>query len=67
MTRWFGMMCEQVGGKYIAVRGRLKPEYINDLYGPDFSERYCNDDFEIDPKSLEIALKMIELNERDPE
>jgi Glycosyltransferase 61 len=60
MTRWFGIMCEQVGGKYIAVRGRLKPEYVSDFYAPTFSEKYCNDDFEIDPKSLEVALEMIE-------
>lgn len=59
MTRWFGMMCEQVGGKYIAVRGRLKPEYVDGFYAPEFSEKYCNDNFEVDPKSLEVALQMV--------
>jgi hypothetical protein len=60
MTRWFGMMCEQVGGKYVAVRGRLKPEYIHGLYAEEFFEKYCNDNFEIDPKSLEVAFDIIE-------
>jgi hypothetical protein len=52
-------MCEQVGGKYIAVRGRVKPEYIRGLYAEEFFEEYCNDNFEIDPKSLRVALEMI--------
>jgi hypothetical protein len=43
-----------------AVRGRLKPEYISEFYVPTLSEKYCNDNFEIDPKSLEVALEMIE-------
>jgi hypothetical protein len=59
VTRWFGIMCEQVGGKYIAVRGRVKPEYIRGLYAEEFFEEYCNDNFEIDPKSLRVALEMI--------
>lgn len=59
VTRWFGIMCEQVGGKYIAVRGRLKPEYIDGFYADEMFEEYCNDNFEIDPRSLEVALEMI--------
>lgn len=42
------------------MRGRLKPEYISEFYVPTLSEKYCNDNFEIDPKSLEVALEMIE-------
>jgi hypothetical protein len=59
VTRWFGIMCEQVGGKYIAVRGRIKPEYVKGFYAHEPFEKYCNDNFEIDPKSLEVALEMI--------
>lgn len=59
VTRWFGIMCEQIGGKYVAVRGRLKPEYIQGLYSDELFEKYCNDNFEIDPKSLEVALDIV--------
>jgi hypothetical protein len=52
-------MCEQIGGKYVAVRGRLKPEYIQGLYSDELFEKYCNDNFEIDPKSLEVALDIV--------
>jgi len=60
MTRWFGIMCEQVGGKYIAVRGRLKPEYIAGLYSAEPFLSYCHDEFEIDPRSLKVALEISE-------
>jgi hypothetical protein len=59
VTRWFGIMCEQVGGKYIAVRGRLKPEYVEGLYASEPFEKYCDDNFHVDPKSLEVAFDMI--------
>jgi hypothetical protein len=59
VTRWFGIMCEQVGGKYIAVRGRLKAEYVEGLYAAEPFLRYCDDNFEADPKSVEVALEMI--------
>jgi len=60
VTRWFAIMCDQIGGRYIQVRGRFKPEYIHDLYGSEPYVKYTNDSFEVDPKSLKIALEMIE-------
>jgi capsular polysaccharide biosynthesis protein len=59
MTRWFGIMCEQVGGKYIGVRARSLPEYIDALYDPAPFLNRCDDDFAIDPRSLEVALETI--------
>ena len=58
-TRWFGIMCHQVGGKYIQVRGRIKPEYVPYLYGAEPYQAHVNDSFEVDPKSLQVALQMI--------
>ncbi|HEV2593858.1 MAG TPA: glycosyltransferase family 61 protein [Sphingomicrobium sp.] len=60
MTRWFGVMCHQIGGRYIQVRGRLKPEYISHLYRSDPYFTHTNDSFEVDPRSLEVALNTID-------
>jgi hypothetical protein len=60
VTRWFSTMCHQVGGRYIQVRGRLKPEYVDGLYGRKPFVEYTNDSFEVDPRSLQVALDMIE-------
>jgi capsular polysaccharide biosynthesis protein len=59
MTRWFGIMCEQVGGKYAAVRGRIRPEYVPHLYRDEPYLKDANDSFEVDPKSLEKALEIV--------
>jgi hypothetical protein len=59
MTRWFGLMCEQVGGKYIAVRARILPQYVEALYNPAPFLKNCDDNFAIDPRSLEVALETI--------
>jgi len=59
VTRWFGIMCEQVGGHYIAVRVRIKPEYVEGLYADEPFLSYCNDRFEVDPRSVDVALEMI--------
>lgn len=60
MTRWFAIMCDQIGGRYIQVRGRFKPEYVRYLYGNEPFVKYTNDNFEVDPVSLKIALEMVE-------
>lgn len=57
MTRMFRAMCEQVGGGYCAVRGRLKPEYVTPAYAPGGPfMQFSNDGFEVDPRSLLVAL-----------
>lgn len=57
MTDVYRVMCQQVGCGWTGVRGRIKPEYVNDLYriGTPFT-RYSLDPFEVDPLSLERAL-----------
>jgi hypothetical protein len=60
MTRWFAIMCDQIGGKYIQVRGRFKPQYIPHLYRNEPYVVHTNDNFEVDPKSLQVALEMID-------
>jgi hypothetical protein len=59
-TRWFGVMCDQVGGRYIQVRGRLKPKYVPYLYLDKPYYIHSSDSFEVDPASLTLALEMIE-------
>lgn len=57
MTDVYRVICQQIGCGWTGVRGRIKPEYVNDLYriGTLFT-RYSLDPFEADPKSLEQAL-----------
>jgi capsular polysaccharide biosynthesis protein len=61
MTRFFGSICQDVGGRYAAVRGRLKDCYVPGLYqqGQPFL-RWSDDPFEVDPQSLSIALNLVE-------
>jgi hypothetical protein len=60
MTRMFRVMCEQVGGRYCAVRGRLKASYVEGLYAAAPFLRFSGDSFEVDPQSLRVALRIAE-------
>lgn len=57
MTDVYRVVCQQVGCGWTGVRGRIKPEYVKDVYriGTPFT-RYSLDPFEVDPLSLEQAL-----------
>lgn len=57
MTDVYRVMSQQVGCGWTGVRGRIKPEYVNEVYriGTPFT-RYSLDSFEVDPLSLERAL-----------
>lgn len=58
MTDFFRLMAQQVGCSWIGVRGRLKPEYIKPAYqAQGVFRQYSLDGFEVDPVSLERALK----------
>lgn len=59
LTRWFAIMCDQIGGRYIQVRGRIKPEYVRHLYLDKPFVEFTNDSFEVDPESLRVATEMI--------
>ncbi|MFC3169180.1 glycosyltransferase family 61 protein [Paracoccus fontiphilus] len=63
MTDFFRLMAQQVGCSWIGVRGRLKPEYIQCSYKRQgIFNQYSLDSFEVDPVSLERAIKQISIN-----
>jgi hypothetical protein len=52
-------MADQIGAKYVAVRGRLKKEFIDGAY--DFRQpylKYSLSSFEVDADSLEAAFEL---------
>ena len=52
----YRLMAAQVGGRYVGVRGRIKPEYIEPAYRLDrFFTTYSLADFSIDLESLKAA------------
>jgi hypothetical protein len=59
VTKFYRVMCSQIGGRYIAVRGRAKPAHVPDIYAmaKPFT-RYSLEDFEVDPAALEQALRL---------
>jgi capsular polysaccharide biosynthesis protein len=60
MTDVYRVMAEQVGCRWIGVRGRIKPAYVKAAY--DLEARFnafSLDSFEVDPVSLEKALTLI--------
>ncbi len=59
MTNFYQMMCDQVGGRYCAVRGRIKARYIAGAYADEPFVEYSLDDFEVDPESLKVALEIL--------
>jgi hypothetical protein len=60
-SNFFQIMADQIGARYSAVRGRLKPEYIEPSYDGTPLTRFTGDDFEVDPLSVRVA---IEINRR---
>ncbi|HEX8534430.1 MAG TPA: glycosyltransferase family 61 protein [Allosphingosinicella sp.] len=60
-SNFFQIMADQIGARYSAVRGRLKPEYIEPSYDGTPLTRFTSDDFEVDPLSVRVA---IEINRR---
>lgn len=63
MTDFFRIMCDQVGGRYCAVRGRLKPDYVKQAYGDAPMLAYSFDDFEVDVESVKVALEILRTGE----
>lgn len=59
MTDFFRITCDQVGGRYCAVRGRLKSAYIEPAYGASPMLEFSFDDFEVDSESLKVALEIL--------
>src|SRR6056297_112869 len=60
MTDVYRVMCHQVGCKWIGVRGKIKSEHVGPAY--DLTKPFLNyslQSFEIDLKSLELAMEMI--------
>jgi capsular polysaccharide biosynthesis protein len=60
-SNFFQLMADQIGARYCAVRGRLKPEYVEPSYDGTPLTRFTSDDFEVDPFSVRVA---IEINRR---
>jgi hypothetical protein len=60
-SNFFQLIADQIGARYSAVRGRLKPEYIQPSYAGTPLTRFTSDDFEVDPFSVRVA---IEINRR---
>ncbi|MBC9246329.1 glycosyltransferase family 61 protein [Paracoccus sp. 11-3] len=54
----FRMMAQQVGCRWIGVRGKIKPRYVKSAYNmkQKFFSEFQNDSFEVDPVSLLSAL-----------
>lgn len=54
----FRMMAQQVGCRWIGVRGKMKPKYVKPAYNmkQKFFSKFQNDSFEVDPVSLLSAL-----------
>lgn len=54
----FRMMAQQVGCRWIGVRGKIKPRYVTSAYNmkQKFFSEFQNDSFEVDPVSLLSAL-----------
>lgn len=60
MTDFFRLMAQQVGCPWTGVRGRLKPEYVTPAYQTQgVFKQYSLDNFEVDPVSLERALRLV--------
>ena len=60
MTDVYRVIAEQVGCRWIGVRGKIKPAYVAPAYDLDARfEAFSLDAFEVDPVSLEQALGMI--------
>ena len=58
MTDFFRLMAQQVGVSWTGVRGRLKPEYVAPAYREQrVFKQFSLDNFEVDPVSLDRALK----------
>lgn len=57
-SNFFQIMADQIGARFCAVRGRLKPEYIGPSYDGTPLTRFTSDDFQVDPYSLRVALEI---------
>ncbi|WP_306115421.1 MULTISPECIES: DUF563 domain-containing protein [unclassified Roseovarius] len=60
MTDVYRVMAQQVGCKWIGVRGKIKPEHIGpayDLEAPFF--KYSLQSFEVDLESIDLAQEML--------
>lgn len=60
MTGVFRIIANQVGCKWIGVRGRLKAKYVNSAY--DLTKphtKHSLDNFEVDPVSLRYAIDLV--------
>jgi capsular polysaccharide biosynthesis protein len=57
----YRLMIDQVGGEYVAVRGRIKPGYVEPAYklGSLFRQ-FSLDDFTVDLESLKAARAILE-------
>lgn len=58
VTDFFRIMCDQVGGRYLAVRGRARRAYLPGIYAEQPFVDHSLDDFEVDPAALELALRV---------
>jgi hypothetical protein len=59
VTKFYRVMTDQLGGRYIAVRGRTAPAHSPGLYQLDKPfKAHSLDDFELDPLALEKALML---------
>ena len=59
MTDFFRLMAQQAGVSWTGVRGRLKPEYVAPAYREQrVFKQFSLDNFEVDPVSLDRALKV---------
>lgn len=57
MTKVYRVMTQQVGGRWIGVRGKILPDHVRHAY--DFRRpftKFSLEEFEVDVESLEIAL-----------
>lgn len=57
----YRLMVDQVGGDYVAVRGRVKPAYVEPAYRLDtLFRQFSLDDFTVDLESLKAARAILE-------
>lgn len=58
---FFRMMAQQVGARWVGVRGRIQPRYLASAYDlkKSFFAEFQNDDVDIEPRSLLQALQHV--------
>jgi capsular polysaccharide biosynthesis protein len=60
MSDAFRVIADQVGVRWIGVRGKIKPQYVAPAYRLDARfDAFSLDSFEVDVASLDLALEMI--------